>query len=247
MNSLSTPFKNVFGDRAYERVSAIKNRQSSYSQFGEDVHMYSFYGRLAHDRDIQVSSGWVVDVGAFRPIIYSNTYLFYKRGWRCINIDATPGTKARFDAMRPSDINLEMAVAREEGDAKFFIFGTPSVWNTMDAEQASRASQATGVMPEVVQVPKRRLATVLKDYLDHSNLDFEILTIDAESCDLEVLESNDFALYRPRIILIEVQRLDVKDIDGGPVAKFLSSKGYTLFSFINPNLMFVRNDSMVIS
>src|ERR1700677_1240420 len=102
-------------------------------------------------------------------------------------------------------------------------------------------------MPEVVQVPKRRLATVLKDYLDHSNLDFEILTIDAESYDLEVLESNDFALYRPRIILIEVQRLDVKDIDGGPVAKFLSSKGYTLFSFINPNLMFVRNDSMVIS
>ena len=74
--------------------------------------------------------------------------------------------------MRPSDINLEMAVAKEEGDAKFFIFGTPSVWNTMDAEQASRASQAFGVMPEVVQVPKRRLATVLKDYLDHSNLDF---------------------------------------------------------------------------
>jgi FkbM family methyltransferase len=239
-----TSFKNVFGEVNYERVSAIlKYTTSSYSQFGEDVHIYSFYARLAHDLDIHVHNGWIVDVGAFRPIIYSNTYLFYKRGWRCINIDPTPGMKSHFDSSRPSDVNIEMAIASKDGDGQFFIFGTPSVWNTFDAEAAARAQQTTRITPKVIQVQRRRLETILRDNLLEPER-FEILTIDAECYDLEVLESNNFRLYRPRIILIEVQKLDLKTIESSAVTQFLHSQGYVLFSWINPNLMFVRNDSI---
>jgi hypothetical protein len=37
-------------------------------------------------------SGFFIDIGAHHPFRYSNTYMFYKKGWRGINIDATPGS-----------------------------------------------------------------------------------------------------------------------------------------------------------
>ena len=50
----------------------------SYSQEGEDVMLLSIF---PEKRD-----GFYVDVGAHRPKSFSNTQLFYRRGWRGINI-----------------------------------------------------------------------------------------------------------------------------------------------------------------
>ena len=54
-----------------------------YSQTGEDAIL----AHLLFDHDC----GFYVDVGAFHPIQYSNTYYFYRRGWTGINIEPTPG------------------------------------------------------------------------------------------------------------------------------------------------------------
>jgi hypothetical protein len=233
----------VLGASLYEKtLAAVKYKKTCYSQFGEELHLSSYYDCLAHERNIHVRQGWIVDVGAFRPIIFSNTYLFHKKGWFCINIDPTPGMKSRFDAVRPSDINMEVAIASADSDAQFFLFGMPSVWNTMDEEAAARAQKATGIIPKVITIQKRRLETVLRDKLADPRA-FEILTIDAEGFDLEILRSNNFDIYRPRIILIEVHGLSAAELTSCPVAEFLSGYGYSLHSWINPNLMFVRDDS----
>ncbi len=55
----------------------------SYSQFWEDM-LLNFYF-------LRQQQGFYIDIGAYHPIQLSNTYHFYKRGWREINIDATPG------------------------------------------------------------------------------------------------------------------------------------------------------------
>ena len=62
----------------------------SYSQQGEDMILKSLF------QDHQ--SGFYVDVGAHHPSRFSNTYFFYLRGWRGINIDAMPGSMAAFPA-----------------------------------------------------------------------------------------------------------------------------------------------------
>ena len=54
--------------------------------------------------------GFYVDVGVDHPRRYSNTYFFYKLGWRGVNIDAMPGSMNLFARIRPRDINLECGV-----------------------------------------------------------------------------------------------------------------------------------------
>ncbi|MEI9991472.1 MAG: FkbM family methyltransferase [Rhizomicrobium sp.] len=229
--------------RVLEQMRGLVDRQTSYSQFGEDVHIASYYNRLAFDRGIVVRKGCIVDVGAFRPISMSNTYFFYKRGWRSINIDPTPGTKAIFDRVRPKDTNLEVSIAPQAGQGTFYLFGQPSVWNTMDEAAAREAEAKTGQAPQRITVTICRLDEILDHHLVQDS--FEILTIDAEGYDVEILRSNDFARYSPRLILIEVHDLNLAELPNHPVVRYLEDRGYSLYSWINPNLLFVRSDSLL--
>ncbi len=199
MKSLAKTY--LAGTKTLEKITGRFRRRVGYSQFGEDLHLRSFYDRLAHDRKVVVSGGCVVDVGAFRPIVFSNTYTFYRQGWRGINIDPTPGSMRLFDKVRPRDTNLEVAIATVEGAGSFFLFGTPSVWNTMDSAAAELATKKTGITPQKIEVKLRRLETILDEHLKEQH--FEILSIDAEGYDLEILQSNNFEKYAPRLILVE--------------------------------------------
>ena len=79
--------------------------KKSYSQEGEDLILQRFFEKQA--------VGFYVDVGAHHPRRYSNTYLFYKKGWSGINIDAMPNSMKRFDKYRPRDINIEKPISEK--------------------------------------------------------------------------------------------------------------------------------------
>jgi len=229
------------GTAVLEHLKGRLQSRRSHSQFGEDLHLRTYYDRLAYERGVTVSGGCVVDIGAFRPIVHSNSYLFHRLGWRCVNIDPTPGFRRRFDQVRPSDVNLEIGIAPEVGRATFFLFGTPSVWNTLDAASAAHAVRITGVTPRQIPVTLSRLDTVLDQHL--GGHPFEILLVDAEGYDVEILRSGDFSRHRPRVVLIEVAGVSAGTLAANPVVRFLEPHGYTLHSWINPNLMLVREDS----
>jgi hypothetical protein len=99
----------------------------SFSQEGEDRLLDRYFGNRP--------TGFYIDVGAHHPHRFSNTYLFYMRGWRGINIDAMPDSMKPFRSMRPRDINLEIGVGRTDSVAKFHIFSEPA-FNTFDGDLA---------------------------------------------------------------------------------------------------------------
>ena len=233
--------RSVAGTGALEHLDARRYTGTTYSQFGEDAYIEGFYRRLAYWAKIEVTSGWIVDVGAFKPIKYSNTYHFYRQGWRTINIDPTPGSMAAFDKVRPRDINLELAVGPDPGEVTFYVFGQPSVWNTMDVEAARQRQAQSGKAPREVPTRVRRLDDLLDEHLKGP---FELLSIDAEGYDLEILQSNDFSRFAPRLILIEVHDIDLERLAAHPVVTYLAGFGYRLFAWLNPNLLFVRADSL---
>ena len=86
----------------------------SYSQEGEDLILKRLF-------DGQ-KKGLYVDVGAHHPKRFSNTYLFYKMGWRGINIDAMPGSMEKFKEVRPEDINIEAAISDKDELLTYYIF-----------------------------------------------------------------------------------------------------------------------------
>lgn len=184
--------------------------------------------------------GFYVDVGAHHPVRFSNTYLFYLRGWRGINIDATPGSMVAFRNVRPEDINVEVAVGENPGSLEFFIFNEPAL-NTFDAALAKKRE---GIEPyrvvEIRKVEVRTLAQILDQYLP-SNKSIDFLSVDAEGLDLSVLRSNDWQRFSPKYVLAEdFSGETIEDALQSPIAGFLRSVGYVLFAKTAQTLIFKR-------
>lgn len=192
----------------------------SYSQEGEDMILR----RMFETR----KRGFYVDVGAHHPKRFSNTYAFYKRGWTGINVDATPGSMEAFRRFRPRDINVESAVAREAGALTFFQFNEPAL-NTFDSTLA--AARQGGDFHLIARVPiqARTLADLLAAHLPVGRT-IDFLTIDVEGLDLDVLQSNDWARFRPRCVLAECLRSSLHEISSDPVFVFLTAQGYELYA-----------------
>lgn len=187
-----------------------------YAQDGEDLIL----DRLLNGQ----KDGFYVDVGAHHPMRFSNTYLFYLRGWKGINVDAEPGSMKAFRKYRPRDVNLECGVADCAGTLPYYRFNEPAL-NTFDLTEARLKDRPPYRLIEQVDVKVRRLDDLLTEYLPRGQ-SIDVLSIDVEGKDEEVLRSNDWSKFRPRFILAETLRTDMRNVGECPVVRFLSSVGY---------------------
>jgi len=137
-----------------------------------------------------------VDVGAHDPIRFSNTYHFYLQSWTEINIDPRIGTKARFDALRPKDINLELGVANTESEPVYYEFKEPA-FNTFDKSSVEYATTRTELLGESLVLVKT-LSSILDVHVDDGK-PITFCNIDVEGLEIEVLKSNNWQRYRPLI------------------------------------------------
>ena len=198
--------KKYIPSRWHYRISQYKKQffgYTTYSQFGEDQVL------LLLCKDID--RGRYVDVGAFDPYRYSNTFLLYKRGWSGVNIDPNPEAIKRFKKKRPHDQNICSGVGNE-GILTYYQFSDPAV-NTFVAAEAEKWMNKTFLtFLGTTEIPVRPLSQLISGVID-------VLTIDTEGMDLQVLESYDWKEI-PKIIVIE----------GNNSEPFLRSKGYVLYA-----------------
>jgi FkbM family methyltransferase len=193
----------------------------SYSQEGEDILLRKLF-------DGQ-TNGFYVDVGAHHPFRYSNTQYFYEKGWRGINIDATPGSLLPFSRVRHRDINIEALVGNDDAEVTYHLFEDPAL-NTSSKELAQAVEDA-GQSREIKQLrlETHRLATILDRHLP-SAVKIDFLTVDVEGGELEVLKSNDWDRYRPTVLLVEaLSALSLKEVFESELVTFLQRKKYELF------------------
>lgn len=164
-----------------------------FSQEGEDIILERIFGNL--------DKGLFVDIGAHHPIRFSNTYKLYLKGWRGVNIDATPGSMQAFERIRPLDVNIELGISRFSGELDYFLFKEPAL-NTFNINLAQQYIQSGEVLVGVQKVKTKPLREVLDVSLP-SGVGIDLMTIDIEGHEMEALESNDWDRYRPRMIVIE--------------------------------------------
>lgn len=194
-----------------------KKYNKSFSQEGEDMILL----RVLGDK----KNGFYIDVGAHHPVRFSNTNHFYKKGWSGINIDPLPGSMTLFDKKRPRDINLESAVGRA-GRLTYYMYDEPAL-NTFDEKLVSSRKRQK-IPYDVVQTKKitiKPLDVILKKYLP-KNTKIDFLTIDVEGKDMEVLQTNDWLVFRPEYILVECHGYGCLELDKDKKIRFLAKKGY---------------------
>lgn len=194
----------------------------SWSQEGEDLILKRIFGAEY--------SGFYVDIGAHHPKRFSNTFLFYQRGWRGINIDAMPESMAKFNKIRPRDINLEIGIGEKQGKLEYFVFNEPALngfsrhlsYHRNDADSPYR-------IESVLKLDVLPLRQVLEDFLpEGQSIDF--MSIDVEGLDLEVLKSNDWQIYRPTFVLIEILGSSLHDVDQSDIGRFMRDVGYVPYA-----------------
>jgi FkbM family methyltransferase len=194
----------------------------SYSQEGEDMILRRILG--------DNRKGFYVDIGAHHPKRFSNTYYFYKRGWRGINIDATPGSMKAFNKSRPADINIEVPVSRKHQTLTFYMFDEPALngFSKQLSEQRSANGQSYRII-QTIDIDTVTLSEILTKHLpEGQQIDF--MSIDVEGWDYDVLVSNDWNRFKPKIILVEMLNRSLKDLFNHEITKLLSTKGYVITS-----------------
>lgn len=206
----------------------------SYAQEGEDLILKRIFGE-------ERAVGFFVDVGAHHPKRFSNTYIFYKAGWRGINIEPNPVAQSAFALARPRDITLQVGISDHPGSLTYFEFDDPAL-NTFDESLMKwRLANTTYAVLQKSSVRVERLDVVLSRVIPlGQQIDF--FSIDVEGFDLAVLKSNDWERFRPACVVIEALDATIEGALRGEASLFLQSQGYELFAKTYNSLIFrLRN------
>jgi FkbM family methyltransferase len=144
-------------------------------------------------------------------------------GWQGINVEARPGSKQLFDRVRPRDVNVEVGVSRARGEMTYYFIAEDSPMNSFSPEFLKQIEILEHVTQKI-PVPTLPLAEVLDRHLPQGQT-IDFMNVDVEGHDLEVLESNDWKRFRPKVIVVEDESLDPRE---SAIVRTMKIHGYEL-------------------
>lgn len=213
--------------------SSSQHEKISYSQSGEDI-IIEYLFRLR-----KIDKPAYLDIGAYHPVAANNTYKFFLKGSKGVNIDANPAAIENFTLTRPTDINLNIGIGKSEGEFDFYIMEDAAL-NTFSLEEKTSLEKMGNRLKEVKKIKMLPVNKVLREYFD--NISPDLISIDAEGVDFDIVKSLDFNKYDPKVICIEsinytpdgtgTKRLDL--------CKFIEQVGYFEYANTNINSIFVN-------
>lgn len=180
----------------------------SYSQYAEDLFIENFFGYK--------KSGYYIDIGANHPEILSNTKKFYDMGWRGVNVEPNTILYNLFLKERPGDINFNVGVGNVNGELIFYSLD-PDTLSTFEEDAAIKLIEDGSA--RLIEKKEIKIMKLLEVFHQIGERDVDFLSIDVEGYDMEVLKSNDWNKYRPRLVCVE-------DGSGKKFCDFFKNVGY---------------------
>lgn len=200
------------------------NLVHSYSQFGED---------LVIDSIINKDKGFYIDIGANDPVNLSNTKRFYDKGWNGINIEPQSFKISEFNSLRERDVNLNLGVGPKNGELRFYQVELSALSSFNKEVAIQNCKKFNTRIEKIIDVPIMRLERILNDYLQ-PGIEIDFISIDTEGFEMEVLESNNWNVYRPNLIIIEYGSKFRE------ICQYLNFRNYSLIFKNGCNLIFKK-------
>ncbi len=174
------------------------------------------------------SYGIYIDVGANQPTRISNTYLFYRLGYKGVVIEPNRELTGLFKRFRQRDIHLEIGCSNNSGVGNF---------KKTYASVGSGFADNIKPLKDVVNfVP---LLTVDEIWRDTGLKNVFLLSIDTEGFDLNVLNGANDTLKNTACIIIETRYNDVNEINA-----ILHKAGFRLVKTTDCNYIW-KNEGIV--
>lgn len=208
----------------------------SFSSQGEDLVLL----RVLSQFQIESRDGFFVDLGAYHPALHSNTLLLYFQGWRGINVDLDHTSIAKF-RIRKRDISVLAAVDSHQGAAVVYRMGDKSnVHHTLSRKEADNL---LGIFPNMQSEPvqTQTLNGILECHLP-SGSEIDVLLLDIQRKEYDALSGFNFAVYRPKVIVVEIYVSTVKEAMSHPVAVLLEKNNYVFVASCLITTFWVHKD-----
>lgn len=207
--------------------------------FGEKVNFFSQTGEdKLITKWLPEPYGLYIDIGAGQPVCGSNTYHFYKRGWRGICVDPITDNYRMLKFVRKRDTIIQCLVSATKGKMSFYEF-IPYEYSTTVPAIAEKLKVKDGVrFKHVLPLDVLPLSEFATEMNPRSPT---LLSVDVEGADLEVLKSNDWTKTIPRVICVE--ELESALVDNKTILRsYLESLNYTFVDKTILSSIFVHSD-----
>lgn len=170
----------------------------SYSQYGEDLVLETFFEGAGIDQ------GVYVDIGAFHPRWLSNTHVLARRGWKGVVVDVDRD-KVGLCERRRDCIGIVGAVVPSREHPTVDLYRFARLWSEIDTlshEEAMERSARTGLGFTRHEVPAVPIDEVLTTAVDtYGRVD--LMNIDVEGLDEILLEAVDLERVPVGVICFE--------------------------------------------
>lgn len=206
----------------------------TFSQSGEDLIVAGLF------KEFKIDKPTYLDVGAFHPIIGSNTYALYRQGGRGVLVEPNVDMIADLRSVRPGDTVLNIGIGLDDTqEADFYVLNYPqmSSFDGDDARSRERDSGGATFIKRVVKMPMVNINKVIDEHFAKSAPDF--LSIDTEGLDLTILKTIDFGKFRPKIITAETTAGGGTVLMSPEIGDFLAGKDYMARGMTLANTIFV--------
>lgn len=174
----------------------------SYAQNREDVIIEAFF----KDK----KAGFYVDVGANHPFYHSVTKRFYDKGWRGINIEPNDMLFKQIEEQRPEDTNLKVAIDIKAGKKKLRIYhsrdGLEGI-STFSEEMKNDYNKSPTIDTENFNDVEVEIVPLSSIFEKHKVKTIDFIKIDVEGYEYNVIKSNDWSKFRPKLICIEANHI----------------------------------------
>ena len=206
----------------------FSRKKISYSTFGEDLLLEGLLNRYAFLSGNKLEFSYL-DIGAWKPISASNTYIFYKKGYRGTVVEANHYLHTFWKILRPKDIFMNAACSNDKS-VELILFHPTAESNTIDKNFARKITHTQKVHVSETQMVKGiSLQEIVQFHKTTFHGDF-ILDLDIEGKDFEVLSRYNFEdKPRPVFILVEdVSETKESTFTQSDIHKYLSNSKYSL-------------------
>ena len=202
--------------------------EPSYAQAGEDACLNFMFEYM------QIKNIQYLDIGAWDPVAYNNTYFFYRKGFRGVLVEPNVAMCQKLRAVRPEDTTLEAGIGVTAAREADYYLMTESAWNTFSKEEADHMTKVTGggiKVEKVTKIPLLNINDVMAKYFGKAPA---YVSIDAEGWHLAILKSIDYDKFRPLAICVETlvsgSRATIPEIPA-----YMATQGYVVRggSFVN--------------
>lgn len=202
----------------------------SYAQSGEDLLID--YVLKIH---FGINMPSYLDIGAYDPIKFSNTYLFYERGAKGVLIEPDPDLANILEEKRSRDKILNFGISNKKATKNFYLISPPTLntFSKKDLEQY-KLFYPNVSLRKVMKIRTVPITNILESYFEDG---LDLLSIDVEGLDYEILSNIDFSKHRPAVICIESVEYKNGNMWEKPqtIPKLLFRNSYFLYAdtFIN--------------